>query len=75
MSQISVQMQPGREPALYRWSSPDKPYHGKVGFVSLPPNSRRKPLKTPDLRTDLVYRLRIIVTDADDALRQACPLP
>ncbi|MDU3717558.1 MAG: secretion protein HlyD [Klebsiella michiganensis] len=29
---------------------------------------------TPDLRTDLVYRLRIVVTDADDALRQGMPV-
>lgn len=30
--------------------------------------------ETPDLRTDLVYRLRIVVTDADDALRQGMPV-
>ena len=28
----------------------------------------------PYLRTDLVYRLRIVVTDADDALRQGMPV-
>ncbi|ECD1372062.1 secretion protein HlyD, partial [Salmonella enterica subsp. enterica] len=33
-----------------------------------------KTVETPDLRTDLVYRLRIIVTDADDALRQGMPV-
>mgnify|MGYP003650479459 FL=1 len=27
-----------------------------------------------DLRTDLVYRLRIVVTDADLALRQGMPI-
>jgi HlyD family secretion protein len=33
-----------------------------------------KTVETPDLRTDLVYRLRIVVTDADDALRQGMPV-
>jgi HlyD family secretion protein len=31
-------------------------------------------VQTPELRTDLVYRLRIIVTDPDDALRQGMPV-
>ncbi len=33
-----------------------------------------KTVETPDLRTDLVYRLRIVVTDADDALRRGMPV-
>jgi len=31
-------------------------------------------VETPDLRTDLVYRLRIIVNDSDEALRQGMPV-
>ncbi|MNT41352.1 putative efflux pump membrane fusion protein [compost metagenome] len=68
------QAQPGRELLLYTDGRPDKPYHGKVGFVSPTAEFTPKTVETPDLRTDLVYRLRIIVTDADDALRQGMPI-
>lgn len=53
---------------------PDKAYHGKIGFVSPTAEFTPKNVETPELRTDLVYRLRIIVTDADDALRQGMPV-
>ncbi len=65
---------PGREILLYTDGRPDKPYHGKIGFVSPTAEFTPKSVETPDLRTDLVYRLRIIVTDADDALRQGMPV-
>ncbi|WP_413737376.1 secretion protein HlyD [Sodalis sp. RH21] len=53
---------------------PDKAYHGKIGFVSPTAEFTPKSVETPQLRTDLVYRLRIIVTDADDRLRQGMPV-
>lgn len=65
---------PGSELLLYTDGRPDRPYHGKVGFVSPTAEFTPKTVETPDLRTDLVYRLRIIVTDADDALRQGMPI-
>ncbi|QKN82658.1 secretion protein HlyD [Scandinavium goeteborgense] len=65
---------PGQELQLYTDGRPDKPYHGKIGFVSPTAEFTPKTVETPDLRTDLVYRLRIIVTDADDALRQGMPV-
>ena len=68
------QAQPGRALLLYTDGRPDKPYHGKIGFVSPTAEFTPKTVETPDLRTDLVYRLRIIVTDADDALRQGMPV-
>lgn len=68
------QAQPGRELLLYTDGRPNKPYHGKIGFVSPTAEFTPKTVETPDLRTDLVYRLRIIVTDADDALRQGMPV-
>ena len=68
------QAQPGRELLLYTDGRPDKPYHGKIGFVSPTAEFTPKTVETPDLRTDLVYRLRIIVTDADDSLRQGMPV-
>lgn len=68
------QAQPGREILLYTDGRPGKPYHGKIGFVSPTAEFTPKTVETPDLRTDLVYRLRIIVTDADDSLRQGMPV-
>lgn len=68
------QAQPGREILLYTDGRPDTPYHGKIGFVSPTAEFTPKTVETPDLRTDLVYRLRIIVTDADDSLRQGMPV-
>ncbi len=51
-----------------------KPYRGQVGFVSPRAEFTPKTVETTDLRTDLVYRLRIVVDDADDALRQGMPV-
>ena len=65
---------PGTELEIYTDGRPDKPYHGKIGFVSPTAEFTPKSVETPDLRTDLVYRLRVIVTDADDALRQGMPV-
>ncbi|MDR3672276.1 MAG: secretion protein HlyD [Holophaga sp.] len=53
---------------------PDKPYHGVVGFVSPTSEFTPKTVETPDLRTSLVYRLRIVVADADAQLRQGMPV-
>ncbi len=68
------QAQPGQTLLIYSDSRPDKPYHGKIGFVSPTAEFTPKTVETPNLRTDLVYRLRIIVTDPDDALRQGMPV-
>lgn len=55
-------------------TAPDKPYQGKVGFVSPVAEFTPKSVETPDLRTGLVYRLRIIVENADARLRQGMPV-
>ncbi|EKT58308.1 secretion protein HlyD [Providencia sneebia] len=65
---------PGREVLLYTDSRPNKPYHGNIGFVSPTAEFTPKSVQTPELRTDLVYRLRIIVSDPDDFLRQGMPV-
>ncbi|MEE4146607.1 MAG: secretion protein HlyD [Halieaceae bacterium] len=52
----------------------DRHYTGQVGFVSPRAEFTPKSVETPELRTDLVYRLRIVVTDADDSLRQGMPV-
>ncbi len=49
-------------------------YHGQVGFVSPVAEFTPKSVETTQLRTSLVYRLRIIVSDPDDGLRQGMPV-
>ncbi len=53
---------------------PDRPYRARVGFVSPVAEFTPKTVQTPELRTDLVYRLRIIVDAPDPALRQGMPV-
>ncbi|MFY3769523.1 hypothetical protein AHYW_003188 [Providencia manganoxydans] len=65
---------PGKEVLLYTDSRPNTPYHGTIGFVSPTAEFTPKSVQTPELRTDLVYRLRIIVNYPDDALRQGMPV-
>jgi HlyD family secretion protein len=49
-------------------------YHGSIGFISPTAEFTPKTVQTESLRTDLVYRLRVIVADPDDALRQGQPV-
>ncbi len=59
---------------LVRTDSSDREYVGQVGFVSPRAEFTPKSVETPELRTDLVYRLRIVIRDADDGLRQGMPV-
>jgi HlyD family secretion protein len=64
----------GRKVLLTTDGRPDRPYHGQVGFVSPKAEFTPKSVETPELRTSLVYRLRIVVSDADKELRQGMPV-
>ncbi|MDC9592516.1 secretion protein HlyD [Xenorhabdus sp. IM139775] len=64
----------GREILIDTDGRKDQPYHGKIGFVSPTAEFTPKNVETPDLRTDLVYRLRIIVLDPDESLKQGMPV-
>ncbi|OJY61938.1 MAG: secretion protein HlyD [Sphingobium sp. 66-54] len=57
-----------------RGDSSDKTYQGQIGFISPRAEFTPKTVETADLRTDLVYRLRIVVNNADAALRQGMPV-
>ncbi|WP_392566667.1 efflux RND transporter periplasmic adaptor subunit [Utexia brackfieldae] len=65
---------PGRKVLVYTDAFPDKPYQGQIGFVSPTAEFTPKSVETTVLRTDLVYRLRIIVPQADAHLRQGMPV-
>ena len=64
----------GMEVQITTDSNPDKPYIGHIGFISPVAEFTPKTVETPELRTQLVYRLRIIVENTDQYLRQGMPV-
>lgn len=67
------QVAPGT-PVRVTTDSSAKVYAGVVGFVSPKAEFTPKAVETTSLRTDLVYRLRIIVPQGEEALRQGMPV-
>ncbi len=57
-----------------RSDSSARAYRGQIGFISPRAEFTPKTVETVELRTDLVYRLRVVVEDADAALRQGMPV-
>jgi HlyD family secretion protein len=51
-----------------------KSWRGKIGYVSPVAEFTPKTVETPELRTQLVYRLRIRVENPDDSVRQGMPM-
>ncbi len=49
-------------------------YQGHIGFISPVSEFTPKFVETTQLRTDLVYRLRVIVDNPDNGLRQGMPV-
>ena len=64
---------PGTEVQITTDSS-ETVYSGQIGFISPRAEFTPKNVETEDLRTDLVYRLRIIAEDTDNGLRQGMPV-
>ncbi len=54
-------------------SYPDKTYPGWVGFISPTAEFTPKSVETPELRTRLVYQLRVYVCNPEDELRLGMP--
>lgn len=54
--------------------SSDKVYDGQVGFISPRAEFTPRSVETTELRTDLVYRLRIVIDKGDEGLRQGMPV-
>jgi HlyD family secretion protein len=55
-------------------TAPNHPYAGHIGFVSPTAEFTPKTVETRELRTDLVYRLRVVVDNPDGGLRQGMPV-
>jgi HlyD family secretion protein len=65
---------PGMKALVYNDTDPNHPYVGQIGFISPVAEFTPKNVETRELRTDLVYRLRVIVTKPDRYLRQGMPV-
>jgi HlyD family secretion protein len=55
-------------------SDPGRPYAAHIGFISPTAEFTPKTVETRELRTDLVYRLRVVVANPDGGLRQGMPV-
>lgn len=65
---------PGKEVQIFTDSRGDRPYRGQVGYISPRAEFTPKSVETAELRTSLVYRLRIVINDPDAGLRQGMPV-
>jgi HlyD family secretion protein len=64
----------GMRVEVFTDSAPNKPYSGTIGFISPVAEFTPKSVETPELRTDLVYRLRVVIDQGSNGLRQGMPV-
>jgi HlyD family secretion protein len=65
---------PGMPAEIYTDTPGGHPYKGHIGFISPVAEFTPKTVETTQLRTDLVYRLRVIADNPDQGLRQGMPV-
>lgn len=65
---------PGMEADIFTDTRGGKVYRGRVGFISPVAEFTPKTVETTELRTDLVYRLRVTAENPDSGLRQGMPV-
>ena len=66
-------LRPGMSAKIYTDSHPDASLAGTLGFISPTAEFTPKTVQTPDLRTSLVYEIRVYVDDPSDRLRLGMP--
>ncbi len=66
-------IQPGMSARVITDSHPDQAIKGRVGYISSVAEFTPKIVQTEELRTSLVYEVRIFVDDASDRLRLGMP--
>lgn len=65
---------PGMQADIFTDAANGKIYRGHIGFISPVAEFTPKTVETTQLRTDLVYRLRIIADNPDHFLKQGMPV-
>ena len=66
-------IKPGMVASVSTDSFPDQPLPGKIGTISSVAEFTPKTVQTEELRTSLVYEVRVLVDDPDDRLRLGMP--
>ena len=66
-------LQMGMSAGIETDSYPGKIYHGWIGYISPTAEFTPKTVETAELRTKLVYQVRVYVCDAENQLRQGMP--
>ena len=66
-------IRPGLEAVVYTDSHPDEGLPGSVGFISPVAEFTPKAVETTDLRTSLVYEVRVCLEDPQNRLRLGMP--
>ena len=66
-------LRPGGSAAIIVDSYPKLRFEGWIGFISPVAEFTPKAVQTEELRTSLVYEVRVFVKDPDDALRLGMP--
>jgi HlyD family secretion protein len=66
-------VKPGMAAEVITDSHSEQPVQGKVGYISSVAEFTPKAVETEELRTRLVYEVRVVVEDAADALRLGQP--
>jgi HlyD family secretion protein len=69
-----ARLAPGSVVNVYSDARPEQPYRGQIGYVSPQAEFTPKNVETEELRTSLVYRFRVVVSDHDGGLRQGMPV-
>mgnify|MGYP000474712748 CR=1 FL=1 len=67
-------IKPGMMVSVFSDSRPNQSYQGHIGFISSKAEFTPKYVETEDLRSDLVYRYRVIVDGDTTGLRQGMPV-
>jgi len=67
-------IRPGMAAHVFTDSHPDQPIAGKVGYISSVAEFTPKSVQTEELRTSLVYEVRVVVEDEADILRLGQPV-
>jgi HlyD family secretion protein len=67
-------VRPGMEVQVKTDTPGAKTFAGRIGFISTTAEFTPKTVETTELRTSLVYRLRIVVDDDTGVLRQGMPV-
>lgn len=67
-------IRPGMAAKVFTDSHPDQPINGKVGYISSVAEFTPKSVQTEELRTSLVYEVRVVVEDGSDTLRLGQPV-